>query len=360
MKRTKGLLTIGLSVILAAVIILPTFGENQIIDLSNIQEYITKNNIEIKRYDEKIKIAQNKYNNTVFNVGEAGTDSIDTQKKKTFYPKQEEMNLAYSKWERSEKEQELQVEGKDKYFNLLLIDEEITLQVKKIERIKLALEQLKKRMDLGLEVASSVTKKENEILNEEHVLKGLQTEKEKITMDLNIVINYAMTSKNTLKVIDIPFEVYKVDDLKSKIDKVLTWNGEIIKLDAEVILANLHGTIYSQYGNTDQHNELSSRYSEESADKKLDLLDEKISIEYKIRSQYNTLLNAQDKVTIDELKAKNLKTDLDAAKKRSDLGLITSAEVAIAEENVAFAELALKKSKLDYYLKVEVFKNLLQ
>ena len=85
--------------------------------------------------------------------------------------------------------------------------------------------------------------------------------------------------------------------------------------------------------------------------------DEKVAVEYKIRSDYNSILNLYDDITIKKMDCEKTQKLLEVAKVKYDIGNITFLDYMKALTDVDNASEAYEQSWLDYYTAVLNFKN---
>lgn len=358
------LVRVFLFLILVSIFVVPVLGksgksEDSKIDLNVIHNNIINKNVEFQRYKERVKIADYKLDKAEYQIGQVGSSWVETNKRREYYPKEAKMNLDYAKWQKTKKEQELVLKGEKFYFDYLLLEEEILLEEEKINRLKNSLEDIQKKIALGLETKSALSDIELIIEKEKLILKNLTNEKEKISMELNVLMNLDMNKQLDVVVVGIPSEEYIADDLENLIEKALTENGEIAKIDVEHSLAYMEKDIYQQHDYKNEYEDKIISLKEKVVEKRYDFEDEKVNAEYEIRSKYNTFLNSKDELTIKVLQIQNLEVDLEVAKKRFDVGFITKDVVEELQEQIGFQKLNLKKAKLSYYIAMEEFKNLL-
>ncbi len=349
-----------LLILFGSLIIVPIFGKSRVnttLDIETLKLAVLKDNVSLKKYDESIRVAEFKLKKAEDEEDEGGSSTLEYLKKSDYYPKEAEMLLDYAKWSRIKKEQELKLDSEKYYYTYLLLEDEINLQEEKIKRIENNLEDTKKRVTLGLDKRSILMQLENKIDNETFVLNELINEKDKAGMEINVLMNKPMNTEFELKSSDIPFKVYKVDDINTKISETLEDHGELNKMIIEKSLIYIESKLYRELDSGDDEKKITD-LNEDGVEKECDIEDKKVSIEYDIRSSYNKLLNAYDSITIQEVAIKDLKIDEDAARKRLEVGLVTKSSVDELEETIAFKELELKQAKLDYYIAVQSFKNL--
>lgn len=362
MHNKKLVLVLVITILISNLIIVPVFGENDSqtqLDVTEIQQAIIDNNLELKKLDQDIDLNQKKYDKAVDEKDTLEDDVIENNLRlKEYYVQEAQMNIDYAQWTKSEKQKDLLLQGEEDYWRLLLLNEEIALENNKISRLKNELSQIQKKVDLGQDVSSSITTASINIQNEESVLRGLQQQKEEKEMDLNLLIRQGIATEIVLKNQEVP-DIDYTKDIEEAIAQATDKSGEISKVKSEIALDELKGGIYEKYGYTKAHQDAELDIKNDKSIKELDLQGEITNVEYNLRSQYNTILNDKDGVEIAKLTLDNLNIDLNAASKRLEVGLTTRDAVEQLKEQVSFGELDLKKAKLDYYIAVQKLKSLI-
>ncbi|GAA0179268.1 hypothetical protein SH2C18_21670 [Clostridium sediminicola] len=170
-------------------------------------------------------------------------------------------------------------------------------------------------------------------------------------------MNYDLDTPLEVQAIKVPFEKYTTKSLDDQVDYVLANNGELVKLQNQSNLASIELDIYEDYNSSGKYDSNISKANQNITNLVYDILDKRGSLEYEVRSQYNNLLNSYDALSIKELEISNLAITLNTTEKRYEVGLESKNNLALAKENLAFAQLELDKAKLDYYVAVETYKN---
>lgn len=352
-----------LSFLLVTIISLNVSGSEDInknVTLESLETQIINNNLEIKRANENIMIAEYKLDKAEDDQGRVMSTSIETAKTHEYYIDEANMNLDYANWQLKEKEEALTLLGQEYYYTYLLLLEELQLQQQKIERLYDELDNLNSKLILGLTTQSAINESQLAIDKETLALESLSNQKKSLFLDLNLLMNNNLDTSLLVNSARIPYQEYNVENLNELIEETLTEHGELIKLDAEGDLLSLESRIYDDYNSNDQYDRTIININEKLSQKRFDYKDLKLSLEYDIRIQYNNILNAYDTYRIQELTIKNLELELDVKQKRYDVGLETESTIKELKEQLAFSKLEFKKIKLDYYLVVEKFKNLLK
>lgn len=358
-KRINALL---ISAVLILTLLSPVFGsetQNEKINLVNFEETIlvtdldivkAKKSVTLKQYD--LKEAQADEDDKV-----VGSTDIETKKNLGYNVQYATMNVDYERWLLSEIEKSVVLEGKSNYFGYLLKLEEIELQQSKIARLNKELDKINTRIEIGTAVVSEKITKELEISSEEFNLSAMEFDLDSLALDLNKSLIWDLDTTIEVFNMDIPTVSYKVEDLDALIESVLENNGELVKLNEELELAEMDLEFLYEEEYEDEDSEIIDAKSD-IKNIELDIRDKKLNLEYDVRSTYNSLLNSKDQMTIRELELENLNYTLEITQKRFDVGLEVIASVESDEEALAYGDLNLKQSRLDYYIAVETFKNM--
>lgn len=361
MKNRKHMIGILIALLLTATIISPSNGANKInqpLDVNGVKRAVLENSLSIKSLNNDVDLATYKLmkakEGTTTNQG-----SIDSYKKlKNYYVNQATIELEYSNWLKTEKLQEIVLKGEELFWKSLLINKEIALSQEKMERLKKSKSNVQKKIDLGQEIASAMIDMDIMLKNEEGVLSGLLQKKNGYLMDLNVMMMQDMTAKLVLVSSSIPSVIFE-GNINDSVTKALEKNGDYIKLLKEKDLLLLELLIYDEYGSGLEYQDAKTEVVYNSNKNAIDLQNAKYDIEYEIRSQYNVMLNALDNITIAQLTRDGLNLDVNAAKKRLELGLTTLEATEILHEQLKTAELNLEVAQLEYYIKVLQLENLI-
>jgi outer membrane protein TolC len=333
-------------------------GDEEALGIDTIESKIIENNIELKRYSDAVDIASYNLEEAEEEADDGGSSYYEIHMNSDYYPKEALMNYEQAVYDYETKVEEQILSGKESYYTYLLLEDEISLQESKIERLNSSLEDLKEKVALGLDKESSVTDMELTIENEKLTLANLNYEKDSLKMTINIMMNVEMTAGFILETASVPFEEYVVEDLEQLIATQLEENEGVRYLVKEQALLEIEKQIYLDTGNVDKYEDTIEDLEDDIENKIDDIGDQKVNVELTIRTNYNSLLNLYDTVMISELKVNSLEYDANAAQKRFELGLITQTELEEASEALRAEQLNLEQAKLDYYLAVEAFKNL--
>lgn len=359
-KTTQNIILI---LLLFSLTIIPSFGSednNSEIDLTYMKKEILSNNLEIKRAKEAYAYDHYKKNQAEDKKGSIGNSVIESQKNLNYNIVEADMNLDYSRWLKEQKEQELLLDATGKYYEYLLLEEEIQLEKAKINRLKDNLTDTKKKFELGMGIHYDISVAELAINQAEFTLNTLEDQKKALWLAFNVLMNSNLDISLTLKDEVIPYEDYVVEDMESLITDAILENGELEKLKDEYELMKIEKGIYEKINKYGSYDSNITSIKKAQNQKNYDILDKELSIEYTIRSEYNNLLNAESSLAIIELQIENMELDLESVKKRYEVGLVTQSVVNQSKEQLAFKKLSLDKEKLNYYLSVQQFKNLME
>lgn len=363
-KLIKNKLTwVILLAIATTMIALPILGSEsdyEKVSLSSLETRILGNNLEIVRANENAMIAVYKKEKADAAKDKGGSTTITYEMNKKYYPIEADMNVNYTKWVADTTKATKVTEGIGQYFTYQYLVDEITLQNAKIQRLKKELELIKTKIKLGKATVTAQTRAELTINQEQYTLQKLVNDKDRLFLDLNVLMNYDLDTPLVFEPMTLPFERYKIEDINSSISHFLDTNGDLIKLGVQGSLESIKLKIYTDMNSSGNYDSEILSLKESLSDNNMDIKDKKLDLEYQVRSKYNNLLNTYDAFTIKELEIANLEITLKTVKSRQMLGLETDSSVLLARENLSFAKLAFDRAKLDYYMAVESFKNYIQ
>jgi len=360
MKRIVSLLLIGVILLSAAI---PAFAEDTMgITLENAIELAMENSITLKNYDANILIAEREFKsaeNRSDNVETKGivSDSqyLDNGKTKDLYPAQKQRILDDFKMNKENEIQNLKIEVTSTYYSLY--NEMLSLETSK-DSIAVQKEELvskQKEFELGLVTKNTISDLENSIAQAELNLKKAEWSIEMGHMDLAKTLGVDLNTRFLLAdkldlsaVIDYDVETLAIQaqtqgDAIQKAEKDL----EMIVLEDKVIGR------YTRYSNSD----LNDGYDEKIVDSEKAVEDAKVTEEIKIRSDYNSILNAQLDLEIAKLKLEIAERTLNTQQVKNNLGMVIYLEVVKAENDVESAKLDIQLKELSLYKLVENYNH---
>lgn len=359
-KKKSRINALLISAMLVLTLLTPISGseaQNEMINLVNFEETISITNIDITRAKKEVAIKQYDLKEAQADENELGDSDIETAKNRGYNVKEASMNLAYERWLLSEIEESVVNEGVDNYFSYLLKAEEIVLQESKLERLTNELDKINTQIIVGTAVASTRVAKELEISQEDFNLTVLEFELDSLALDLNNSLLWDLDTTIEIFDMEIPDVDFEIEDLDALVETVLEENGELVYLNDQLELAEMYLEILYDEEYEDEDSEIIDAKAD-IADIELSITDTKFNTEYEVRSTYNSLLNSKDQMTIRDLELANLEYALEISQKRLEVGLEVSGTIESDQEAVAYGELYLEQSRLDYYSAVEDFRNM--
>lgn len=327
--------------------------------LESIEEAILADNLSIKNAKEVLMIENYKKDKVEAKKG-TGTTSINVALSNEYSPVEAKMNVDYAALSLGRLERDLVLEGKKAYFTHNLLIDEIALLNGKIARLEDTLKTMKLKVELGTATISKVQSIELDIAKASSELQGLQNKKEQQYLALNKLVGYDLDTKLVLDETAIPFEAYKVESIGATVNSALNNNEDLLKLGTQGELYSTDLDIRGRYNGDGKQDDTILSLKEKISENNMAVKEKELDIEYGVRSDYNSLLNTYDSFRIKALELENLEMALNVTQKRFDVGLEVEATLALAKENIAYAQLALEQAKLDYYVAVESFKNMVQ
>lgn len=361
-KKHKSISIIGIIVLIAAVIYggkIHVTASNNNVNRSDAIKLALDNNRDLSLLLENNKIAKLDYEEALDNRYEEGDTELETEKRQELYPMKAEKVVKDSENEIGEKRISLEVDAEEEYFSILIQDEFINLQRYKIETLNKQLQNKRKQVEHGnVEKTSIMSDELNLEVGKSELLK-LEREKEKLLMDLKGTMGKNMNDNILLSSEEIPAAELNLKDLddtiKQKIQnsyKVVSLekNKELLVKEKEVIDNNNPDELYDNQIKILDNNITQANY---------EIKSEQVSIEYKLRSDYNSLLNLRDDIEIKKLDYEKNKKLWESAAKRQEVGISTEIETRQAKEAVDNSSILLKQAQLKYYIAVRNFNNLI-
>ncbi len=381
MNKKAKLIVSSLAILgVLSTIAIPAFGVSEkstgVMDINSIIEAVGSGNSSLSLYDKKIKIVTEKVNAIVPYKDETSYDrgmradetDYQMEMRLNVNPPRRELELHNLLWDKQQKQDEVVLSSKQYYYQYVLQDQIIELQKSKIERLKKVLANKKAGIDIGTEAGYTLIDDQVNVNDAETALLQLVNEKENIRMKLNINMGKNVDSPLTVKTTDIPYAEYKIDNLEDVVVKMskgyhsITAMNEEIRLDTkEKGIADKYDTDPNQLVRAASPNTDYKSWSELLGDTIVnlgyDLTDESRDVESKIRTDYNNVLNFNNTVLVKQLDCDKAETLLKAEKARVTAGQSVQVSVDLAQENLNNATIDLNKAKIDYFAKVQQFKN---
>lgn len=331
----------------------PLVGEeaSKELNIVKLEEIISVSSLDIQIAKYDVVIGEYKLNQAEDNKG-TGATPLESQKNQTYNIDTAKKELEYLKSKSDEVVNKVVLEGKNLYYTYTLKDKEIALLNSKISRLNTDLSNINTKIKLGMALESDAATKELEIRKVQLQIEELNISKNEIVLKLNQYLMWDIETVIEIVKTDLP-ELGKLNfNLTDIKEYQLVNNLEIIRLEAETKLANENLRIVNAINSSD---DTITKAKEAVTDAGYSVKDQKLQVELNVYSSYNTLLNLRDTITLNELEAENSKSDYERLVKRFEVGFETQSTLDASQEIFYFAELALDKSKLEYYIAYEEF-----
>lgn len=335
------------------------------INLQDVIENAMKANSEISLYDNKIKVAGDRlatangraeFLSVGANWGTTDTTKVQSGKDRFVYPMQRQQDLDELKWNKDNYTKNLKVDITKLYYQILVKQQEVSMQNSAIGRLNNDYEAKNKQVQLGTATTTDLLPLQVSVEQARSKLLTLQRDKYKLMMDLNNKAGYDINKQFVLKDEKLPEEEYIVQDMDKLISDLIEKSYNIKKYIKDKEIAEKEKWAEIQFA-INVNNSAVDALTDKIVNSDFNVRDEKVNLEYKVRTDYNNILSLKDSITIKKLdyeKASKLK---DVAKLRYDLGLIGALDKARADGDADDAWDALQQAKLDYYTAVQDFKN---
>ena len=304
---------IAVAAITTIAVALPIVGsesDHKNVTLESIETRILGNNLEVVRVNENVMIAEYKFDEAEDNMYDGGT-AIESRKKVDFYPIEAQMNLDFAIWTQSNTKESVVLDGINQYYTYQLLLEEITLENNKIKRLEEALETVNLKIDLGNATINDRTSATLAIEQEKFTMQKLINDRDRLFLDLNVLMKYDLDTQLVLEKVTVPFEIYATENVGEDVTLLLATNGDLAKLEDQLNLARIELKIYNAKNTSGSYDTTIISIKEAVSKYNLDIKDKKLSLEYDVRSKYNAVLSAYDSVLIKELELEDLQLTLD-------------------------------------------------
>lgn len=361
-KKRKSISIIGITVLIAAVFYggsIHVAASNNNIGRNDAIKLTLDNNMDLDKLFENNKTAKLDYEEALDVKYKEGDTELETAKRQDLYPMKTEKAVKDSENEISEKKKSLEVDVEEKYFSILIQDEFINLQNYKVETLYKQLENKNKQVEQGtMETTSTMTEELNLEVGKSELLK-LQREKQNLLMNLKSIMGKNLNDNIVLSSEEIPVTELKLknldDTIKQKVQDSyevvsLEKNKELLQKEKEVTNDNNTEELYDDQIKTLDNNITQANY---------DIKSKQISIEYKLRSDYNNLLNLKDAIEIKKLDYEKNKKLWELSSKKEEVGINTAIETRQAKEAMDNSGILLKQAQFKYYIAVRKFNNLI-
>lgn len=295
-------------------------------------------NIYLNLLDNKISLAQKRRDSV--------SGGTDLEKRK----KDKELNDLI--WEKDQKEKKLIIDASELYHKILINQMYVNVQNTQLERLNKEYEIKKKKMELGSETEETLLSFNVTIAECKEKLSSLKNDREELVMKLNKEIGDDLTQQLILKNANIPDERLDVKDVNELAEELAQVDYSVTKLSEDRSIAKEEKV--SAAGS------LLEKLEDDIIKLGYDIEDKKNEIQYKVKADYNQILNYKDEVTIKKLDQDKFSKLADVAKLRYNLGLITYLEYSKAQEDAENAICAYQDARLNYYVAVRRYKDFIK
>lgn len=334
------------------------------INLKDAIKAAMENNINIKNLSDKINLAQRRYKyacdvsqDAEKRYGKTYDEHVESKKEEFLYPMQRKFELDELIWQKSEAERSLQLNVAKLYYQIHNKKEQISLQEQVIRSLNNEYSMKQKQVAAGIIAETSILPLELTLDEAEFKLSIYQNDLEILFMDMNKLIGYDIDQKLNLRPLDIPQTDLSDIDIDELAELAVDQAHSVKKLEAEKAIKEkeywIVATFSEKVSNADS-------IEEQILDYDYYIRDEKVSVEYKIRSEYNNILNLTDEITIRKLDLEKSERLLSIAKTKVNIGLLTEIDLHNAQIDRDTALFNYNKSILDHYIAVLNFKSYLE
>ena len=333
------------------------------INLKDAVDTATSTDTSIKLIDDKIKLAEDRYQEALTesktvtpNSWDTDAEHIAAMKQQTLYPVQKQSDIDELKWEKDDAAKQLQLDITQLYNQILLKQKSMDLQVDAIRSAKDQYNSANSQVQAGVTTETTLLPLDIAIQEAETTLTTLQRDKDKLVMDLDKKLGLDISQPLILTDVAIPHDEFSVADIDKLVADVVPTAHSVTKLENDKTLDE------KEYGILMGYSALKKPDGEEDLEDKIlnldySIRDEKVAVEYKIRSDYNSILNLYDDIAIKKMDCDKTQKLLDVAKVKYDIGNIDFLDYMKALSDVNNASEAYEQSWLDYYTAVLNFKN---
>jgi hypothetical protein len=339
------------------------------LNLEEAFEYIEKNNIEIKLLDEKIKITERQYKESLDMAnylkgkdfsGEETTDAVKHEKDQKLTHKRKLYDLNNLKHDREEKLKDLKADI-EKQFTSVSLQQENTLSIQsEINNLDKKMEEEKLKVKLGTitdinlkNLQSQRTQISNQLnLSKRQLNEALLTLKKNLGLELSKEISLA----------PLKMELKKFDErnIEERLTKAIESSYEYKKQQEDVELTKVEHNIIKD--NTDLDGNKQDLYSIEVTlkNKEIGLEDVKPTLEFTLWSTYFSLKNLEDEIEIQKLNLESAEITLNTTAAKVKVGMDTALNELNARLSVAKQKNAVQKAVNDYMLAAKSFERQLE
>lgn len=352
-----------LLIVLSIVAMLSSFAiedHHETITLEIIEDRIVNYNNEVLRASEVIKNTEYKLyqaNEDKYNVS---TSDVETRKNLSYYPKLFKMNLLDDEWKKEILIENKYLEALDLYYSYQIMLEELIYRNNIVDRLKEELELVDMKIVEGSYLPIERMGIEVDIANEEFSIQKLVNERERLFLDLNVVLGYDLDTPLVIEGTDLSTKAYFVDNIEDHIEYVLVTDESLEKLLISYDLMQIELEIFEDFNDENRYDDYISKLKMDIELTEYDIKNLKSSLEYDVRKKYNDVLNAYDLLTIKEIMLENSRLDFEVVSTKYEADLVNHVLLLKEKEKHLLSEINYKEAVYDYILVVEGYKNLIE
>lgn len=361
MKKVTSLLIVLVMVCLTATVVSGAGNKPVKLTLESAVESAVKNDQSLKLLDEKIKLAERRYNMAVA-VAKAAPEKywateaqhISNKNEELLYPIQREAELNDLKWQRSNLEKKLKTDVTVLYYQILQSQRYIENQNSIIAKSKEEYKAIQKKVQSGMLSESMLMSYEIAVKNSEITLKGYERDISNQKFSFNQKLGNALETEISLAETRLPLETVDIDSIENLVAAVIKESHDVKKLESNKLINKTKYDILVQYSyyrpdecETLEDSLLNIDY---------DIRDKKAAVELKVRQDYNSILNLKDDISIKQMDYDQKVKLLEISKKKYELGMTTYLDYLDAQSAVDTARVELNNIQLDLYKAVQSFK----
>lgn len=358
MKRIISLLLMSV-LFLSAVV--PSFAEDTTaITLEKAIELAKENSFVLKNYDNNILIAERNLKSAEHQADIVSTSGVvnDSEylangKTKELYPAQNQRTLEDLKIEKEEAIKDIEIEVTSAYYSLY--NEILSIQTQKdnLEVEKQELTSKQQELELGLATQNNVLDLENNIAQTELSIQKAEWSIDMAQMDLAKTLGVNLDTKFLL-VEKLDLNVSLDIDVNILSEQAKTQGATVLKAEKDLEMKILEKKVVEKYTRY-KSPEGSEDYNKSIADLEKAIEDAKVTEEVKIRTDYNSILNAQLDLEIAILKLEIAERSLSTNQVKSELGMVIYLDVVKSQNEVDSAKIDIQTKELNLYKLVENF-----
>ena len=363
MKKIISLLLISV-LLLSAVV--PAFAEEiMTITLEEAIDLAKENSLVLKNFESNILIAERNLKSAMYQADIVKTDGVlsdseylENGKIKELYPAEKQRILDDLMVEKEESIKDIEVEVTTAYYSLY--NEMLSLDEKRdnLEVQQLELGSKQQEFYLGLITHNTLLDLENNIAQMELANEKAEWSIEMAQMDLAKTLGVDLNTKLILVEaldLNVSFEY----DIEFLAEQAKAEGASVLEAEKDLEMKILEKQVVNKYTRY-KSPENSEDYDQSIVDLEKALEEARVTEEFNVRSDYNSILNAQLDLEIAKLKLIMAERVLEASQVKSDLGMIVYLDVVKSQNAVDSAELEILIKELNLYELVETFNYSIQ